>query len=100
MALQGLVGCADDTELPDVCEKLLTLTPDKFADLHAKLFGVAARGTLGKALRLLEREATDAGCEEARRASAFEYLGKLVAQYTELEITEPALVWASNVQRQ
>ncbi|XP_040154801.1 tetratricopeptide repeat protein 37 [Anopheles arabiensis] len=92
VALQGLVGCADDTELPDVCEKLLTLTPDKFADLHAKLFGVAARGTLGKALRLLEREATDAGCEETRRASAFEYLGKLVAQYSELEIAEPALV--------
>uniref|UniRef100_A0A182JS18 Tetratricopeptide repeat protein 37 n=1 Tax=Anopheles christyi TaxID=43041 RepID=A0A182JS18_9DIPT len=95
VALQGLVNCADDTELPEVCEKLLTLTPEKFADLHAKLFGVATRGNLDKALRLLEREATDAGCEEARKLSAFEYLGKLVAQYAELEKTEPALV--SNV---
>uniref|UniRef100_A0A182PIB7 Tetratricopeptide repeat protein 37 n=1 Tax=Anopheles epiroticus TaxID=199890 RepID=A0A182PIB7_9DIPT len=92
VALQGLLGCADDTELPDVCEKLLTLTPDKFADLHAKLFGVVSRGMLGKALRLLKREATDPGMEEARKLSALEYLGRLVAQYSELENTEPALV--------
>ncbi|XP_053658308.1 tetratricopeptide repeat protein 37 [Anopheles marshallii] len=92
VALQGLAGCVDDTELPDVSEKLLTLLPDKYAEQHAKIYGVAARGTLGKALRLLEKEATDVRVEEARKLSAFEYLGKIVTQYPDLEDTEPSLV--------
>uniref|UniRef100_A0A182RHW6 Tetratricopeptide repeat protein 37 n=1 Tax=Anopheles funestus TaxID=62324 RepID=A0A182RHW6_ANOFN len=92
VALQGLAGCVDDTELPDVCEKLLTLLPEKYAEQHAKIYGVAARGTLEKALRLLEKEATDVNAEEARKRSAFEYLGKVVAQYPDLEDTESNLV--------
>uniref|UniRef100_A0A182VQN4 Tetratricopeptide repeat protein 37 n=1 Tax=Anopheles minimus TaxID=112268 RepID=A0A182VQN4_9DIPT len=92
VALQGLATCVDDTELPDVCEKLLSLLPEKYAEQHAKVFGVAARGTLGKALRLLEKEATEASLEEARKVSAFEYLGKIVTQYPDLENTEANLV--------
>uniref|UniRef100_A0A182SEK3 Uncharacterized protein n=1 Tax=Anopheles maculatus TaxID=74869 RepID=A0A182SEK3_9DIPT len=92
VALQGLAGCVDDTELPDVCEKLLTLVPEKYAEQHARLYGVAARGTLDKALRLLEKEATEAGGEEGRKLSAFEYLSKLVTQNPDLDSTEPNLV--------
>uniref|UniRef100_A0A182QN41 Tetratricopeptide repeat protein 37 n=1 Tax=Anopheles farauti TaxID=69004 RepID=A0A182QN41_9DIPT len=90
VALQGLLGCADDTELPDVCEKLLALTPDKYADLHAKIYGAAARSAVEKALRLLEKETGSE--EEDRQRSAFEYLGKIVLQNVDLEIAEPALV--------
>uniref|UniRef100_A0A182MW67 Tetratricopeptide repeat protein 37 n=1 Tax=Anopheles culicifacies TaxID=139723 RepID=A0A182MW67_9DIPT len=92
VALQGLAACVDDTELPDVCEKLIGLLPEKYAEQHAKIYGVAARGTLEKALRLLEKEATDANLEEARRVSAFEYLAKIVTQYPDLEDTEANLV--------
>uniref|UniRef100_A0A182N562 Tetratricopeptide repeat protein 37 n=1 Tax=Anopheles dirus TaxID=7168 RepID=A0A182N562_9DIPT len=90
VALQGLLGCVDDTELPDVCEKLLALTPEKYADLHAKIYGAAARSAVENALRLLEKETRSP--EEERQRSAFEYLAKIVAQNVDLEIAEPALV--------
>ncbi|XP_035891257.1 tetratricopeptide repeat protein 37 [Anopheles stephensi] len=92
LALQGLASCIDDAELPDVCEQLLALVPEKYAEQHARLYGVAARGTLEKALRLLEKEATEDGVEEGRKLSAFEYLSKLVSQMPDLDSTEPQLV--------
>ncbi|XP_050089380.1 tetratricopeptide repeat protein 37 [Anopheles aquasalis] len=91
VALQGLSNCADDSELPGVCEKLLSLVPDKYADLHGKLYGVASRGgALGPTLRVFEKELdqTDAN----RQQSAYELLAKIVAQNADLEQTEASLV--------
>ncbi|KFB44720.1 AGAP003279-PA-like protein [Anopheles sinensis] len=91
VALQGLSSCAEDAELPEVCEKLLVLTPDKYAELHAKLLGVASRARLlGPVLRILEKEIE---CDtEARQLSAYECLGKIVTLNPELEETEATLV--------
>uniref|UniRef100_A0A2M4CZT0 Putative tpr repeat-containing protein n=1 Tax=Anopheles darlingi TaxID=43151 RepID=A0A2M4CZT0_ANODA len=91
VALQGLSNCADDTELPGVCEKLLSLTPDKYAELHAKLYGVASRGSaLGPTLRVFEKELDQS--DKNRQQSAFELLGKIAAQNPDLEKTEADLV--------
>ncbi|XP_052869368.1 tetratricopeptide repeat protein 37 [Anopheles cruzii] len=91
VALQGLSNCADDTELPGVCEQLLSLTPDKYPDLHGKLYAAAARsGSLGPVLRILEKELDQNDTD--RQRSAYEYLGKLVAQNADLEQSEGELV--------
>uniref|UniRef100_A0AAG5CT63 Tetratricopeptide repeat protein 37 n=1 Tax=Anopheles atroparvus TaxID=41427 RepID=A0AAG5CT63_ANOAO len=90
VALQGLSSCADDAELPDICEKLFVLTPEKYVELHAKLLGVATRGIKEPVLRILEKEIECA--VEARQLSAYECLGKIVSQNPELEETEPVLV--------
>ncbi|XP_053680924.1 tetratricopeptide repeat protein 37 [Anopheles nili] len=91
IALQGLTSCVDDRELLDICDKLLALTPDKYEDLHGKIYAVAARGILEPALRIFEHE-LDSEADERRKQSAFDCLRKIVNMNADLEETEPALV--------
>ncbi|XP_062562962.1 tetratricopeptide repeat protein 37 isoform X2 [Armigeres subalbatus] len=91
VALQGLANCADDVDLPDVCSKLLELTPDKFLDLHHKLETVARNGSqLDKVVKLFELELSID--QEERRKSALASLSKLLQYDQSLELKYELLV--------
>ncbi|XP_039441713.1 tetratricopeptide repeat protein 37 [Culex pipiens pallens] len=92
VALQGLATCADDRDLPEVCEKLLALTPDKYGDMHGKLLGVASRGEqVEKVLGIFERETSKEG-EPDRVRSAFQCLSKVLLADPALEGKHETLV--------
>lgn len=91
VALQGLASCADDADLPDVCGRLLELTPDKFPDLHKKLETVARSGSqFDKVIKIFESEIQSSQAE--RTKSAFMCLSKLLLTDQSLESKYEALV--------
>ncbi|XP_055603206.1 tetratricopeptide repeat protein 37 [Uranotaenia lowii] len=93
VALQGLLNCVEDKELPDVCGKLLNLTPDKYSDLHGKLLAVALRGEcLDGALKILESEINLPRDNEMRITSAYNCLSKILLPNAALETSYESLV--------
>nr|XP_029718671.1 tetratricopeptide repeat protein 37 isoform X2 [Aedes albopictus] len=91
VALQGLANSADDADLPDVCGRLLELTPEKYLDLHKKLETVARSGSqLAKVIPLFEREIENN--QEERKRSAYASLSKLLLADQSLEAKFETLV--------
>ncbi|XP_058821841.1 tetratricopeptide repeat protein 37 [Topomyia yanbarensis] len=81
--LQGLINCVSSKELPDVCERLLQLTPEKYSDLHAKLLGAANSGVqIDKIINILENETKIETTFENRISSAFNCLSKILKDPT------------------
>ncbi|XP_058454804.1 tetratricopeptide repeat protein 37 isoform X2 [Malaya genurostris] len=81
IALQGLVNCVTDRELPDVCEQLLELTPDKFADLHIKLLRVAKNEVeIDKIINVFDKETKINTDLENRISSAYNCLLKILKE--------------------
>lgn len=56
IALQGLLNCCDSSEVPEICEKLLKLTPEKYEDLHKKIMDVAQSSLAIKCVHALKNE--------------------------------------------
>ncbi|XP_065092594.1 tetratricopeptide repeat protein 37 [Ochlerotatus camptorhynchus] len=84
VALQGLANCADDADLPDVCGRLLELTPEKYVDLHQKLEAVARKGVqVNEVVKLFVGEIENN--QEVRKISAFTSLSRILLQNQSLE---------------
>ncbi|XP_053691442.1 tetratricopeptide repeat protein 37 [Sabethes cyaneus] len=97
--LQGLANCVEKQELPAIYQQLLSLTPDKYLELHAKLLKIACDGEqIDSIVKIFANEAELKSCDE-RVQSAYKCLatifkdekfeqiyGKLVEQTLEYEI--------------
>jgi superkiller protein 3 len=76
VALQGLLNCAGDDEIPEILEKLLQMVPEKYSDYHTKLMNVSSKLTnVDQVIRVLEKEANSV--EDKRKTSAYYCLVKI-----------------------
>ncbi|KAJ6641678.1 Tetratricopeptide repeat protein 37 [Pseudolycoriella hygida] len=84
IALQGLANCAESVELPSIYEKLLTLTPDKYRDLHQKLLNVSDKlDSVDPCLQIFEKETESEDLD--RRTSSYECVSQIAIRVTELD---------------
>lgn len=93
VALQGLANCATNQELPAIYQQLLSLTPEKYLDLHSKLLKVAENGEqIDLIVHIFENETElKTSCDE-RINSAYKCLSlmfkdsKLERKYEKLNV--------------
>ncbi|XP_055636051.1 tetratricopeptide repeat protein 37 [Toxorhynchites rutilus septentrionalis] len=92
VALQGLANCAEINELPEIYEKLLTLTPNKFSDIHSKLLAVANQGEqIEKIVKILQQETEGELKGNDRIKSAFECLSSIFIQDQSIQAKNESL---------
>lgn len=105
IALQGLANCVENTELPDIYDKLLKLTPyvivnwlksdlwinfvlllfsDKYRDLHQKLLNVSEKlESVDACLDVFQKEKDSENSD--RSSSAYECITQIALRVTEFD---------------
>lgn len=92
IALQGLLNCCDPAEVPDICEKLLKLTPEKYEDLYKRILDGAAAGieTAENCARALQDDVDLPVTDEnlKRIGSAYAALGQIYLKFADSFISD------------
>lgn len=83
LALQGLLNCCESPEVPDICEQLLKLTPEKFEDLHKRISEVARNELAVRCVQALKYDAELEHTEDngKRIESAHIVMGQIYLNY-------------------
>ncbi|XP_037044257.1 tetratricopeptide repeat protein 37 [Bradysia coprophila] len=84
IAIQGLANCAENSELPDIYDKLLNLTPEKYRDLHQKLVNVSEKLQSVDPCLVVFKKEIDSELSD-RSSSAYECLSQIALRVSEFD---------------